>query len=65
MNAVTWDYEEPSEEGYYHVWGLPGPFEDEALFTLTAPQTPENDADVQAIVDAIDRIAARLKQEQR
>lgn len=33
--------------------------------TLTLPQTPENDADVQAIVDALSRIATRLRQENR
>jgi hypothetical protein len=32
-------------------------------FHLSLPATPENDADVQAIVDALCRITARLRQE--
>ena len=59
--GLTWDYEViDGRRDQYHVYASNGPLEDRlSPFTLHVCRTPEHDADVQAIVEALRRIAAR------
>lgn len=61
MNGISWDYEETTHP-HYHIFAVNGPL-DGAMeaWGIYIPDTPENDADVQCIVDALERIASRLQ----
>jgi hypothetical protein len=56
--GITWDYEELSawgRESHYHIYAYDEPLEyimHNDLF-LILPQSPENDAKVQAVVDSL------------
>jgi len=57
IHGIGWDY----ETDYYHIYASAGPLD--GLFpgfTLTVPETPGNDSDIQSITDALRRIAARV-----
>lgn len=57
--GIGWDFECPGS-GHYHVYAVAG-FLDGRMdaIVLDIPETPENDADVQSIADALRRIALR------
>lgn len=58
---VGWDYEDTASPPHYLVYG-DGPFDGEQgciVLAIHVPETPENDADVQCIVDALNRLAVR------
>ena len=58
-NGIGYDYEE-STTSYYHIYAVDGPLDGcfDAI-GIEVPKTPENDADIQLIVEALERIAAR------
>jgi hypothetical protein len=61
---VAWDYENGGHPTNWHYHIYPHSDQGEAMMDdenlcLTMPETPENSADVQAIVDALDRLAGR------
>jgi hypothetical protein len=62
MYGITWDY----ETNYYHIYAISGPL-DGILdpITIDLEQTPENDADIQAITDTLRKIAARTPPDQK
>ena len=57
---VAWDY----ESTYYHIYGQTPSLEGVINpFIIEIPRTVQADADVQSIVDALNRIASRLDPE--
>jgi hypothetical protein len=63
MKHVAWDYEEDATPPYYHVYAVSDAGEfmmDGDTLEITAPETPDYSADIQIIVDALDRIGDRL-----
>lgn len=65
-SGVAFDYEDDGvNQGYYHVYALSGPLDDENVWlepfiALTVPETDANTADIMAICDALNRIASRM-----
>lgn len=61
MQHLKWDYSEHA--GSHYLVDIPDNLIVLRLESLSidAPQTPENDADVQIIEDALSRIAERIK----
>lgn len=61
--GINWDYEEGT--GYYHIYAVSGQLEGRMdAVGLYVPETPENDTDVQQIVDALRRIARRVEKQE-
>lgn len=60
-SGIVWDYEETNEP-YYHIYAAYGPLADVMdAIAIEIPLTDENDNDIQAIVDALRRIEARMR----
>lgn len=60
-SGIGWDYEETNEP-CYHIYAAYGPLSDVMhAIALEIPRTDENGNDIQAIVDALRRIEARMK----
>ena len=59
--CVAWDYEETTEP-HYHIYCVCGPLDGVLdAIGIHLPQSEENDRDVQQIVDAFNRLAARME----
>lgn len=59
-DGVAWDYEEGPN--YYHVFAVNGMLDGcMESWAIEIPRSPEHDADVQSIVEALNRIARRLE----
>jgi hypothetical protein len=59
MVHIAWEYEESAS--WYHIYALTEAGEAllEGTIELELPQTAENTADLQTIVDALDQLAVR------